>query len=288
VREAGGEGKRQSEPCVCFVRSTPMTDLTLNDGRTMPQLGMGTWQIPDSQAAAIVRTGLDIGFRLVDTAAIYGNERGVGDGYKGSDAFLTTKLWNDRQADAEAATDESLALLGVESVDLYLMHWPVPSEGKFVEAWKAMIALRDAGKTRSIGVSNFLPEHIDAIVAATGVTPAVNQIELHPNFQQRDQRAYHEAHGIVTQSWSPLGQGKTLLQDEVIGRLAGKHGRSAAQVILAWHLAKGFSVIPKASDAEHLADNFGALDLTLDHEDLAAIDALDNPAGRLGPEPNSM
>jgi 2,5-diketo-D-gluconate reductase A len=282
VREAGGEGKRQSEPCVCFVRSTPMTDLTLNDGRTMPQLGMGTWQIPDSQAAAIVRTGLDIGFRLVDTAAIYDNERGVGDGYKGSDAFLTTKLWNDRQADAEAAMDESLALLGVESVDLYLMHWPVPSADKFVDA------LRDAGKARSIGVSNFLPEHIDAIVAATGVTPTVNQIELHPNFQQRAQREYHEAHGIVTQSWSPLGQGKTLLQDEAIVRIADKHGRSAAQVVLAWHLAQGFSVIPKASDAQHLADNFGALDLTLDDEDLTAIDALDDPAGRLGPEPNAM
>jgi 2,5-diketo-D-gluconate reductase A len=201
VREAGGEGKRQSEPCVCFVRSTPMTDLTLNDGHTMPQLGMGTWQIPDSQAAAIVRTGLDIGFRLVDTAAIYDNERGVGDGYKGADAFLTTKLWNDRQGDAAAAMDESLALLGVESVDLYLMHWPVPSADKFVDAWRAMIALRDAGKAKSIGVSNFLPEHIDAIVAATGVTPTVNQIELHPNFQQRAQREYHEAH-------SPWGRGR--------------------------------------------------------------------------------
>ncbi len=265
-----------------------MTDLTLNDGRSMPQLGMGTWQIPDSQAAAIVRSGLDIGFRLVDTAAIYDNERGVGDGYKGSDAFLTTKLWNDRQGDPEAAMDESLALLGVESVDLYLMHWPVPKQDKFVDAWKAMIALRDAGKAKSIGVSNFLPEHIDAIVAATGVTPAVNQIELHPNFQQREQRAYHDAHGIVTQSWSPLGQGKTLLQNPAIVRVADKHGRSAAQVILAWHLANGFSVIPKASDAEHLADNFAALDLTLDEWDMAAIEALDDPAGRLGPEPNAM
>jgi 2,5-diketo-D-gluconate reductase A len=288
IARSGRRREGQIGTGVRLVRLFLMTDITLNDGVSMPQLGMGTWQILDSQAAAIVRMGLDIGFRLVDTAAIYDNERGVGDGYKGSDAFLTTKLWNARQGDAAAAMDESLALLGVEAVDLYLMHWPVPSEGKFVEAWKAMIALRDAGKTRSIGVSNFLPEHIDAIVAATGVIPAVNQIELHPNFQQRDQRAYHEAHGIVTQSWSPLGQGKTLLQDEAIVRIAGKHGRSAAQVVLAWHLAKGFSVIPKASDAEHLADNFGALDLTLDDEDMAAIDALDDPAGRLGPEPNAM
>ena len=265
-----------------------MTDLTLNDGRTMPQLGMGTWQIPDSQAPSIVRKGTDLGFRLVDTAAIYQNERGVGEGWQGTGAFLTTKLWNDRQGDPEAAMDESLALLGVESVDLYLMHWPVPKQDMFVDAWKAMIALRDAGKAKSIGVSNFLPEHIDAIVAATGVTPAVNQIELHPNFQQREQRAYHDAHGIVTQSWSPLGQGKTLLQDAAIVRVADKHGRSAAQVILAWHLANGFSVIPKASDAEHLADNFAALDLTLDEWDMAAIEALDDPAGRLGPEPNAM
>ena len=265
-----------------------MTDLTLNDGRTIPQLGMGTWQIPDSQAAAIVRKGLDIGFRLVDTAAIYDNERGVGDGYKGSDAFLTTKLWNDRQGDAEAALDESLALLGVEAVDLYLMHWPAPGQGQYVEAWQAMVRLRDAGKALSIGVSNFLPEHIDAIVAATGVTPVLNQIELHPNFQQAEARAYHEAHGIVTQSWSPLGQGKTLLTDERIVRVADKHGRSAAQVIIAWHLAHGLSVIPKASDAEHLTDNFAALDLTLDDEDMRALDAMDDAAGRMGPEPSSM
>ncbi len=265
-----------------------MTDLTLNDGRTMPQLGMGTWQIPDSQVAAVVRKGLDIGFRLVDTAAIYENERGVGDGYKGSDAFLTTKLWNDRQGDPEAALDESLALLGLDAVDLYLMHWPAPGQDQYVEAWKAMVALRDAGKTRSIGVSNFEPAHLEAIVAATGATPVVNQIELHPNFQQREARAYHAAHGIVTQSWSPLGQGKTLLTDERIVRIADKHGRSAAQVILAWHLALGLSVIPKASDAEHLTDNFAALDLTLDDEDMAAIEAMDDAGGRMGPEPGSM
>ena len=265
-----------------------MTDLTLNDGRTMPQLGMGTWQIPDSQVAAIVRNGLDIGFRLVDTAAIYENERGVGDGYKGSDAFLTTKLWNDRQGDPEAAMEESLALLGLDAVDLYLMHWPAPGQGQYVDAWKAMVALRDAGKTRSIGVSNFEPAHLDAIVAATGVTPVVNQIELHPNFQQREARAYHERHGIVTQSWSPLGQGKTLLTDARIADIAVKHGRSAAQVILAWHLALGLSVIPKASDAEHLTDNFAALDLTLDDEDMAAIEAMDDAGGRMGPEPGSM
>jgi len=268
-------------------------DFALNDGRTMPRLGMGTWQIDDSQAAMVVRKGLDLGYRLVDTAAIYGNERGVGDGFKGESyadggAFLTTKLWNDRQGDAAAALDESLALLGVEAVDLYLMHWPVPRDDRYVEAWKAMIALRDAGKARSIGVSNFLPEHLDRLEAETGVVPAVNQIELHPHFQQREARAYHEAHGIVTQSWSPIGQGKGLLEDETIAGIAVRHHRSAAQVVLAWHLAHGLSVIPKASGAEHLSDNLAALDLKLDDDDIAAIDALDREDGRLGPDPRTF
>jgi 2,5-diketo-D-gluconate reductase A len=265
-----------------------MTDLTLNDGRTMPRLGMGTWQIPDSQAAAVVRRGLDLGFRLVDTAAIYENERGVGEGFRGADAFLTTKLWNDRQGDPEAALDESLALLGVEAVDLYLMHWPVPSEDRYVAAWQAMIALRDAGKARSIGVSNFLPEHLDRLQVETGVVPAVNQIELHPRFQQRDSREYHDAHGIVTQSWSPIGQGKGLLEDPAVVRVADKHHRSAAQVVIAWHLHHGLSVIPKASSAEHLSDNLAAEDLALDDEDIAAIDGLDRGDGRIGPDPRSM
>ena len=254
----------------------------------MPQLGMGTWQINNPSAAMIVRTGLDIGFELVDTAAIYDNEMGVGDGIKGSDAWITTKLWNARQTDAPAALDESLALLGLDAVDLYLMHWPVPTEDRYVEAWQAMIALRDAGKARSIGVSNFLPEHLDRIIDATGVTPAVNQIELHPTFQQREARSYHAAHGIVTQSWSPLGQGKELLTREPIVRIAAKHGRSPAQVVIAWHLAHGLSVIPKASDRDHLSDNLAALDLALDAADIAAIDALDSPDGRLGPDPRSF
>ncbi|KQR80440.1 aldo/keto reductase [Sphingomonas sp. Leaf343] len=270
-----------------------MTNLTLNDGRSMPQLGMGTWQIPDPQAALVVRKGIDLGFRLVDTAAIYGNERGVGDGIKGEtgedgDVWITTKLWNDRHGDAAAALDESLSLLGVDAVDLYLMHWPVPREDRFVEAWQAMIALRDAGKARSIGVSNFLPEHLERLAAETAVVPAVNQIELHPRFQQREACEYHDAHGIVTQSWSPIGQGKDLLSDSAIVSIADRHGRSAAQVVIAWHLAKGFSVIPKASSPEHLSDNVAAADLTLDEDDIAAIDAMDTADGRLGPDPREM
>jgi len=265
-----------------------MTDLTLNDGRTMPQLGMGTWQIADVQAAMIVRKALDLGYRLVDTASAYRNERGVGDGVKGAEAFLTTKLGNDQQDRTAEALDESLALLGLDAVDLYLMHWPMPGKGLFVDAWKAMIGLRDAGRARSIGVSNFLPEHLQAIIDATGVTPAVNQIELHPRFQQREARAFHAEHGIVTQSWSPIGRGKGLLEDLTIARIAGKHARSPAQVVIAWHLAHGLSVIPKASSTEHLSDNYAALDLTLDEEDMAAIDAMDDAEGRIGPHPNAM
>jgi len=268
--------------------SKTMANLTLNDDRSMPQLGMGTWQIKNVAAATIVRTGLDVGFRLVDTAAAYDNEMGVGDGIKGDDVWITTKLWNTRHGDAVAALDESLALLGVEAVDLYLMHWPVPTEDRYVEAWQAMVGLRDAGKALSIGVCNFLPEHLERIVEATGVVPAVNQIELHPGFQQREARSYHEAHKIVTQSWSPLGQGKDLLTRAPIVRVADKHGRSPAQVVIAWHLAHGLAVIPKASDLEHLSDNFAALDLILDEEDMAAIDSLDSPVGRLGPDPRSF
>jgi 2,5-diketo-D-gluconate reductase A len=264
-----------------------MTDLTLNDGRTMPQLGLGTYQIPDSQVAPVVRAGLDLGFRLVDTAALYHNERGVGEGLAHDDVWLTTKLWHDRHGDAAGALDESLALLGRDHVDLYLIHWPHPAGGQFVDAWKALVALREAGKARSIGVSNFLPEHLDAIIAATGVTPAVNQIELHPTFQQRDVQAYNADHGIVTQSWSPLGQGETL-KDERITRIAERIGATPAQVIIAWHLAKGLSVIPKAADLAHLESNWRAREVSLSAEDVAAIDAMDDPKGRMGPNPREL
>jgi 2,5-diketo-D-gluconate reductase A len=264
-----------------------MTDLTFNDGRSIPQLGLGTWKLPDAQAPMVVRRALDMGYRLIDTAAIYGNERGVGEGVQATDAFVTTKLWNNRQGDPEAALDESLALLGVDAVDLYLIHWPAPGQGLYVDAWKALVDLQAAGKTRSIGVSNFLPEHLDAIIDATGVTPVLNQIELHPHHQRREERAYHAAHNIVTQSWSPLGQGGDLLRDPAIMRIAEKHQRSAAQVVIAWHLAHGLSVIPKAADPDHLSDNFAALDLTLDADDVAAIDALER-GERMGEDARAM
>ena len=257
--------------------------ITLNDGAAMPRLGLGTYQIPDAHVAQVVRAGLDLGYRLVDTAAIYHNERGVGEGVDDT-AFVTTKLWNDAQGDPEGALDASLALLGLDAVDLYLIHWPRPDDGRYVDAWNALIRLREAGKTRSIGVSNFLPEHIDAIVEATGVVPAVNQIELHPTFQQRTSQAYHREKGIVTQSWSPLGQGATL-KDERVVAVADRLGVSSAQVIIAWHLAKGLAVIPKAGDLDHLADNWRAREVALSDDDIAAIDAMDDPDGRIGPDP---
>ena len=259
--------------------------LTLNDDRTMPQLGVGTWKLPDAHAPAVIREALDLGYRLIDTAAIYGNERGVGTGVHGSDAFVTTKLWNDRQGDVDAALDESLALLGLDAVDLYLIHWPRPDDGQYIDAWRAMIRLREAGLARSIGVSNFAVEHLDAIIGETHVVPAVNQIELHPRFQQRDLRDYHARHGIVTQSWSPLGQGGSLLAEPAIAAVAATLGASPAQVVIAWHLAHGLSVIPKAGDPVHLAENFSAQALVLGAEDVAAIDALDDPDGRIGPDP---
>lgn len=266
-----------------------MTDLTLNDGRAMPRLGMGVYKVPEGQTAGIVRNGLDTGFRLVDTAAFYQNERGVGDGAKGTGAWITTKLAPGRHdADEVAkALDESLALLGRDSVDLYLIHWPMPRQGKYVEAWRALVDAREAGKAVSIGVCNFMPEHLDAIIAATGVTPAVNQIELHPAFQQRDVQSYDRDHGIVTQSWSPLGRGDGL-KDERLARIAAAHRRSTAQIVIAWHLAKRLAVIPKASSAEHLTDNFAAQDVALSDDDIAAIDAMNDPGGRLGPDPREM
>ncbi|GGO92319.1 aldo/keto reductase [Stakelama pacifica] len=261
------------------MTDTPMLDM--NDGRRIPALGLGTYKIPDSQAAAAVREGLDLGYRLIDTAAAYDNERGVGSGFvSADDAFLTTKLWNDRQGHSEAiaAFEESLALLGRDHVDLYLIHWPCAKQGKFVDTWKALIELRDSGRAKSIGVSNFLPEHLDAIIDATGVVPAVNQIELHPHHQQRDLTAYHRNRGIVTQAWTPLGRGAAF-EEDAIRRIAEKHGKSPAQVIIRWHIDKGHSAIPKAASLEHRKSNLDVLDWSLSDDEIAAIDALEKADG---------
>ncbi|RVQ65531.1 aldo/keto reductase [Croceicoccus ponticola] len=259
----------------------------LNDGREIPQFGFGTLGIDNDQADDSVSEAIQRGYRLVDTAAIYGNEEGVGKGIgTRHDVFLTTKIWNDRQgfAEAKSALDEALAQIGRDEVDLLLIHWPCPARDLYVDTWKALIELREEGKAKSIGVSNFLPEHIDRLVADTGVTPSVNQIQIHPMYQQRDLRAYNREHGIVTQSWSPLGSGQ-LLRQPVLKAIADELEMPVAAVILRWHLQHGLGPIAKTSTPERMSENLEAMSVVLSREQMARIDALDHPDGRLGPDP---
>ena len=264
--------------------------IRFHDGNKIPQVGLGVWQTPNETAAPAVRQALEAGYRHIDTAAIYENEQGVGEGMRSSgvarsDIFLTTKLWNDRQSydSARRAFDESLKRLGTDYVDLYLIHWPSPRRGTYVEAWKALVDLKNEGRIRSIGVSNFCEEHLDRIIGETGVTPVINQIELHPDFQQKALRAVHEKHQIVTQSWSPLGQGK-LLDHPAITATAKRLGKSPAQVIIRWHIENGLVVIPKSVTPARIIENFKVFDFILDEEAKTALDGLDGP-NRVGPDP---
>lgn len=269
-----------------------MTDghLALNDGRSMPQVGFGLWQVPADQTARVVREGVAAGYRLIDGAAIYGNEAGLGDGLRAMDVprdavFVTTKVWNDRQGREETrrAVAESLARIGVPEVDLMLIHWPCPERGLFLETWKALIALRDEGRVRSIGVSNFRVADLERIIGETGVVPVLNQIELHPRLQQAALRDFHARHGIVTQSWTPLGQGKSF-DAAPIRAAAARTGKSPAQVILRWHVQLGCSVIPRSTRAAGLAENIDIFDFALTEAEMAAIATLE--AGeRTGPDP---
>ena len=265
--------------------------ITLNDGRPIPQLGLGLWQTPAATAADIVAAALQTGYRHLDTAAIYGNEAGVGLGLvnsavKREEVFVTTKLWNDAQGfdSTLRAAHESLRTLRLDYVDLYLVHWPAPRRGLYVESWRALIRLREEGLAKSIGVSNFAVAHLERIIGETGVTPALNQIELHPRFQQRELRVFHAAQGIATESWAPLGRAR-VLDDPVIRKLAAKHGRTSAQIVIRWHLDEGLIAIPKTARRERLAENFDVFGFTLDAEDRAAIAALDRAEGRIGPDP---
>lgn len=269
-------------------------NITFNDGNSIPQLGYGVWQIEDNGAADAVGTALETGYRHIDTASIYGNEVGVGRGIAASsvpreDIFLTTKLWNSDQGfeKAIAALDASLERLGTDYVDLYLIHWAMPQQGTYLESWRALIELKKQGKVRSIGVSNFPQAQLREIIADTSVTPAIHQIELHPYFSQEDMRAVHSEFGIATEAWSPLGQGGEILKDPVIVEIAGKHGISPAQVVLAWHLAKGIVAIPKSVTPARIAENFAAANVTLEAADIAAIDGLTRKDGRIGPDPEN-
>lgn len=266
-------------------------DIILHDGRAMPRLGLGVWQAPAEVTAALVESAVAAGYRAVDTAYIYHNEAAVGDGLRASgladQVFLTTKLWNEFQGYDETlrAFDDSLKRLRMESIDLYLIHWPVPGRDRYVDTWRAFIRLQEEGRVRSIGVSNFAPAHIARLVTETGVTPAVNQIELHPRFQQATVRAALAPMGIPITSWSPLGQGGAILSDPTIARIAAKHGKTPTQTIIRWHLDLGLIVIPKSARPGRIAENFDVFDFALDAEDLAAMAGLDDPAGRIGPDP---
>lgn len=265
--------------------------LTFNDGHVIPQVGLGVWQALGAEAATAVRAALEAGYRHIDTATIYENERVVGEGMRSSgvkraDVFLTTKLWNEDQGfdNTLRAFDLSLERLGTDYVDLYLIHWPSPHRGLFVESWKALVRLQKEGRTRSIGVSNFEADHLDAIIEETGVVPALNQVEIHPHFQQRALRDVNRERGILTESWSPLGQGASLT-DPVLVRIAQKHGRTPAQVVIRWHMDSGMIVIPKSVTPGRIRENFDVFGFNLDADDLARIDDLDKPDGRMGADP---
>ncbi|WP_457965689.1 aldo/keto reductase [Arthrobacter sp. D1-29] len=269
--------------------------LTFNDGNTIPQLGYGVWQVEDGVAEKVVRQAFEAGFRHIDTARIYGNEAGVGRAIAGSgltpdEIFITTKLWNSDQGyePTLAAFEESLDRLGLETLDLYLIHWMQPQQDKYVDTWRALIELQKRGRVKSIGVSNFTAEGIQRLIDESGVVPAIHQIELHPYFSQQELRDFGREKGILTQAWSPLGQGGALLEDPAVAAVAAKHQATPAQVVIAWHLAIGNVVIPKSVTESRIQENYAALDIVLDEDDVQAINRLDRTAageGRIGPDP---
>lgn len=268
--------------------------LDLNDGNKAPQLGFGVFQIPDAETADAVAAALKAGYRSIDTAAIYKNEAGVRQGMERSgvergDIFLTTKLWNSEQGfdSTLKAFDASVAKLGTDYVDMYLIHWPTPQHDRYVDTWKAFIRLREEGRIRSIGVSNFQPVHLERIVKETGVVPVVNQIELHPDFAQRDVVAANAKHKVVTEAWSPLGQGGDLLKNDTLVAIGKKYGKSSAQAVLRWHVQLGHMVIPKSATPERIAANIDVFDFALTDEDMKAIAGLDG-GKRMGPDPDQF
>jgi 2,5-diketo-D-gluconate reductase A len=276
------------------ANTTSVPSLDLNDNNHIPQLGFGVFQVPADETAEVVTHALRTGYRSIDTAAAYRNEAGVGEavarsGLDRQQLFITTKLANDNHGHDRAlrAFEHSLEQLGMDYVDLYLIHWPRPSEGKFVDTWKAFTELKQDGRARSIGVSNFRAQDIEAIVDATGVAPAVNQVELHPRFQQAELRRAHRDRGILTEAWSPLGQG-SLIDDSSIAAIAERYERTPAQVILRWHVQLGNVVIPKSVTPERIEENFQVFDFELSDDDMQAITGLDSPDGRIGPDPSTF
>lgn len=265
----------------------------LADGTTIPQLGFGVWQVPDAEARTATAEAFRVGYRHIDTAAIYGNEMGVGQavresGIERNEIYITTKLWNSDQGFDRTLTafDENMARLDIGSIDLYLIHWAAPPLGKYVDTWKAMVRLHEEGRVGSIGVSNFHQPHLEEIIEATGVTPVINQVEMHPYLQLNSLRAFHAEHDIATEAWSPLGSGHGLLDDPVLTDIATRLGVSAAQVVLAWHLALGNVVIPKSVTPSRIAENIASVKVVLSDADMTAIAALDNGT-RFGSNPDT-
>jgi diketogulonate reductase-like aldo/keto reductase len=271
------------------VSSVP--DVVLNNGVSMPQLGYGVFRVPDDDTERAVLAALDAGYRSIDTASLYGNETGVGralgaSGLARDHVFVTTKVWNDDQGydSTLRAFDASLGRLGLGHVDLYLIHWPKPSLDRYVETWRALEKLYADRRVRAIGVSNFQPDHLRRLLDETDIVPAVNQIELHPDLQQEQLRRFHAEHGVVTEAWSPLGQGLAL-RHPVVAELAHRHGRTPAQVVLRWHVQLGNVAIPKSTTPSRIRENIGLFDFALAEADMAALATLESGT-RLGPDPD--
>ena len=276
---------------------TSIPDITLNNGQTIPQFGFGVFQIEPKDTVAAVSTALEAGYRHIDTAEMYGNEAEVGEAIASSgldrgEVFVTSKLNNGfhRPDDARRAFDETLQRLRLDRIDLFLIHWPLPTQydGDYVSTWRTLGEFAADGRAASIGVSNFQPAHLDRIIEETGVTPAVNQIEVHPYFTNEAARAASHGHGVAVESWSPIAQGR-VLGDETIGKVAAAHGKTPAQVALRWHVERGDIVFPKSVKEQRMRENFEIFDFSLDPDEVSAISALDKgAAGRTGPDPDTF
>jgi 2,5-diketo-D-gluconate reductase A len=269
-------------------------DVKLNNGVTMPQLGFGVFLVPPDEVVEPVRAAIEAGYRLIDTAKLYENEEGVGhaladSGVARDELFVTTKVWNSDHGFDRAlrAFDDSAKRLGLDVLDLYLIHWPMPKRDRYVETWRALERLYADGRVRAIGVSNFTEPHLRRLLAETDIVPAVNQVELHPGLAQDSLRAFHDQHGIVTESWSPLGRGHGLLDQPSVTAIAEAHSVTPAQVVLRWHLQLGLVVIPKSTHADRIRANIDDFGFELTAQEMAALSAIDQP-GRIGPDPDTF